>query len=87
MRVRQKTNIPAIVAHSNIFMATVVNSKGFNTLFLTVEAFNFIFAMQEVRKDPNDKSVINVMYAGSKLGDVGMTLAKQIVKKEIVQKK
>ena len=87
MRVRKKTKIPAIVAHSNIFMAKVVNSKGFNTLFLTVEAFNFIFAMQEVRKDPNEKSVINVMYAGSKLGDVGMTLAKQIVKKEIVQKR
>lgn len=85
MRVRKKTKIPAIVAHSNIFMAKVVNSKGFNTLFLTVEAFNFIFAMQEVRKDPNDKSVINVMYAGSKLGDVGMTLAKSIINEKLAK--
>ena len=79
-------NVNPRAAKARLFIAKLVNSKEFNSLFFTIEAFNFIFAMKQVSKDPNEKSYVNIVAAGAKLADAGMTLIKSIVSKEIAEK-
>ena len=78
-------NVNPRAAKARLFIAKLVNSKEFNSLFFTIETFNFIFAMKQVSKDPNEKTYVNIVAAGAKLADAGMTLAKATLSEKAVR--